>query len=124
EYEAGLIYEGQSGALNESWSDVFGAMVERYAKGESDNTWKMGEECKTPGIADDADRYLDSPEVGGDPDHFSERLVFTADCSFGNDNCGVHANSGIANKAFYLLAKGGTHSNGGSMGGIGADKAA
>jgi Thermolysin metallopeptidase, alpha-helical domain/Putative binding domain, N-terminal/Viral BACON domain len=53
-----------------------------------------------------------------DPDHYSERYLGTA------DNGGVHINSGIANKAFYLLAKGGTHHMGGSMVGIGADAAA
>ena len=126
ERTANLTYSGESGALNESMSDVFGAMVERYAKGESANTWKIGEDAYTPGTAGDALRYMDNPHLAGnggytsddDPDHYSERYTGTADSG------GVHINSGIANKAFYLLAKGGTHHRGGSMTGIGADDAA
>lgn len=124
---ANLVYFGQSGALNESFSDIFGAMVERYAKGESANTWKIGEECFTPGNGTvDAIRYIDNPHQASnngytaddDPDHYSERYTGSTDSG------GVHVNSGIPNKAFYLLAKGGSHHLGGSMQGIGADKAA
>ena len=118
ERTAGLIYQNESGALNESVSDIFGAMVERYAEGESTNTWKIGEDAYTPGISGDALRSMADPHTGGDPDHYSERYTGSA------DGGGVHTNSGIPNKAFYLLAKGGTHHLGGSMTGIGADKAA
>jgi Zn-dependent metalloprotease len=145
EHTAGLVYSGESGALNESWSDVFGAMIERYAKGdasgggtgtgivETDTTrsghdiWKMGEECWTPANGTgDALRYMNDPHQANnsgytaddDPDHYSERYTGSG------DNGGVHINSGIANKAFYLLAQGGTHHRGGSMTGIGADDAA
>jgi Zn-dependent metalloprotease len=118
ERTAGLVYSNESGALNEAVSDIFGAMVERYSKGESSNTWKIGEDAYTPSTAGDALRYMDNPAAGGDPDHYSERYTGTA------DNGGVHTNSGIANKAFHILAKGGSHSNGGSMTGIGADAAA
>ncbi|MEW6735499.1 MAG: M4 family metallopeptidase [Acidobacteriota bacterium] len=115
-----LTYENESGALNESWSDVFGAMVERYVKGESSNTWKIGEDCYTPNTPADALRYMDNPPLGNDPDHYSERYTGTL------DNGGVHTNSGIANKAFYLVAKGGSHSNhpGYTTQGIGVDAAA
>jgi Zn-dependent metalloprotease len=126
QYTAGLIYQGESGALNESWSDVMGAMLERNVKGASTNTWKLAEEAYTPNLAGDALRYMDNPhqatEKGftpdDDPDHYSERYTGTA------DNGGVHINSGVSNKAFYLLAQGGTHHRGGSMTGIGADQAA
>ncbi len=118
ERTAGLVYSGESGALNESWSDVFGAMVERFAKGESANTWLIGEQAYTPGTAGDALRYMNDTHRGGDPDHYSERYTGTA------DNGGVHTNSGISNFVFYLLSKGGTHHLGGSMTGIGADAAA
>jgi Zn-dependent metalloprotease len=126
ERTAALDYFDESGALNESMSDVFGAMVERYVRGESANTWLNGEDAYTPGIPGDAFRYMDDPHrasekgytANDDPDHYSERFLGTA------DNGGVHINSGIANKAFYLLAKGGTHHLGGSMTGIGADAAA
>jgi Zn-dependent metalloprotease len=126
QYSAGLIYASESGALNESMSDVFGAMIERSVRGESSNTWKIGEEVFTPGIAGDALRYMDTPDAGNQPDHYSEvRTCLSGELpSKWNDNCYVHTNSGIPNNAFYLLAQGGTHSRGGSMTGIGADRAA
>src|SRR5918998_6179458 len=125
---AGLIYSNESGALNESWSDVFGAMVELYARGgqETAGTWLIGEDAYTPSRAGDALRYMDTPHRAGnggytaddDPDHYSERYTGTGDSG------GVHINSGIANHVFYLVAVGGTHHRGGSMTGIGADAAA
>lgn len=127
ERTAALVYSGESGALNESFSDVFGAMVERYVRGESASTWKIGEEAYTPTTAGDALRYMDNPHLAGkagytsddDPDHYSERYTGTS------DNGGVHINSGIANNAFYLVAKGGTHHKSGvTVTGIGADDAA
>ena len=126
QFTANLVYSGESGALNESWSDVFGAMNERSVRGESALTWLIGEEAYTPGIAGDALRSMSNPHAASnsgftaddDPDHYSERYTGTG------DNGGVHINSGIANKAFYLLAVGGAHHLGGSMTGIGADQAA
>jgi Zn-dependent metalloprotease len=109
---------GEPGALNESWSDVFGAMVERHAHGESANTWMLGEDCITPAIPGDAMRYMNEPQQAGDPDHYSLRQTS------GEDDGGVHTNSTIASHAFYLLAKGGKHRLGGEMTGIGADDAA
>jgi len=127
EFTSGLIYSGESGALNESFADVIGSLVERQVFGESADTWKMGEKVYTPanGTAD-ALRHLDNPHnaanngftTDDDPDHYSERYTGAA------DNGGVHVNSGIPNKAFYLLAKGGTHHKGGSMTGIGVNDAA
>lgn len=126
QFSAGLNYNGESGALNESMSDVFGSLVKRFTRGENATTWWHGEDAYTPGTPGDASRYLDEPHraaqkgytADDDPDHYSERYTG------GADNGGVHINSGIANKAFYLLAKGGTHHRGGSMTGIGADAAA
>lgn len=126
ERTAGLVYSSESGALNESWSDVFGAMTERYARGENADTWKIGEQTYTPGTAGDSLRSMSNPHAArnsgytadDDPDHYSERYTGTA------DNGGVHINSGIPNKVFYLLAVGGTHHRGGSMTGIGASAAA
>jgi len=113
ERTANLTYSGESGALNESMSDVFGAMVELRARGGTitGDTWKIGEQAYTPGTAGDALRYMDNPHAksgGGytaddDPDHYAERYTGTS------DNGGVHINSGIGNKAFYLVAAGGTH---------------
>jgi Zn-dependent metalloprotease len=131
QFTAGLIPHGEAGALGESWSDVFGAMTERYVRGESTDTWLIGEQAFTPGIAGDAIRYMHDPHLGAntgcggggctaddDPDHYSERYTGL------DDNGGIHFNAGIANKAFYLLAKGGSHHLGGSMTGIGTDQAA
>ncbi|HYE15201.1 MAG TPA: M4 family metallopeptidase [Pyrinomonadaceae bacterium] len=126
---ANLTYANESGALNESWSDVFGAMVELYAEGaETTTTWWVGEDANTPGVVGDALRYMDRPHNAGnygytandDPDHYSERYTGTG------DNGGVHINSGIPNHVFYLLAKGGPHAHvaGTPVTGIGADKAA
>jgi Zn-dependent metalloprotease len=127
---AGLVYSGEAGALNESWSDVFGAMVELYARGgqETTTTWWIGEDATTPNTAGDALRYMDTPHRAGnygytandDPDHYTERYTGTS------DNGGVHINSGIPNHVFYLLAKGGTHAHvpGPFVTGVGADKAA
>jgi bacillolysin len=118
ESTAGLVFAGGSGALNESWSDVFAALTERSVRGEGPGTWAIGEEAVTPGVPEDALRFLDEPSRAEDPDHYRERYTGPA------DNGGVHTNSGIANKAFYLVAKGGTHGNGGSVRGIGPAKAA
>lgn len=113
QYTANLTYSNESGALNESMSDVFGAMVELYADGGviSGDTWKIGEDAYTPATSGDALRYMDDPHLAGnggytandDPDHYSERYTGTADSG------GVHINSGIGNKAFYLAVAGGTH---------------
>jgi Zn-dependent metalloprotease len=129
ERTANLTYSGESGAMNESIADVFGAMVEAYARGGSitADTWKIGEQAYTPSTAGDALRYMDDPHkapnsgftADDDPDHYAERYTGTA------DNGGVHINSGIGNKAFYLVVAGGTHHRSGvTVTGIGATKAA
>jgi Zn-dependent metalloprotease len=129
QYSANLTYSNESGALNESMSDVFGAMVESYARGGVINadTWKIGEQCYTPSTAGDALRYMDNPHAAGnggytaddDPDHYAERYTGTADSG------GVHINSGIGNKAFYLAVAGGTHHRSNvTVTGIGATDAA
>jgi Zn-dependent metalloprotease len=109
EYEANLIYYGESGALNESFSDVFGSLVkQRYQKETADQAdWIIGEglftekvkgvgirSMKAPGTA------YDDPVLGKDPQpaHIKDMYKGTA------DNGGVHINSGIPNYAFYLAA--------------------
>ncbi|MEJ3403350.1 M4 family metallopeptidase [Rathayibacter sp. YIM 133350] len=106
---AGLAYEGQAGALNESVSDVFGSLVAQHAKGQRADqaSWLIGEglftdqvqgvalrSMKAPGTAYDDDVLGKDPQ----PDHMSG-YVETDD-----DNGGVHINSGIPNHAFYLVA--------------------
>jgi thermolysin len=101
--------------LNEAFSDIFGAMTERYWKGESANTWKIGEGSYTPGTAGDALRYMNAPWQGGQPWNYQSRYTGSG------DNGGVHINSGIANYAFYILSKGGCGYS--CISGIGADAA-
>jgi bacillolysin len=89
DYTAGLEYRNQSGALNESMSDVFGYFVEP-------NDYLLGEDVYTPGVSGDALRSLSNPEAYGQPAHMND-YVYTSE-----DNGGVHINSGIPNKAAYL----------------------
>jgi Zn-dependent metalloprotease len=91
EFTSGLIYKNQSGALNESWSDALGVAIENQ-------NWLVGEDIWTPGTPNDALRYMDQPHLGEQPEKMSEYVVTT------QDNGGVHTNSGIPNKAFYLFA--------------------
>ena len=118
EYEANLTYSGESGGLNESYSDVFGAMVERSMEGESANTWLVGEAAWTPSVSGDALRYMADPAADGySKDYYSSTIGSTD----------VHYSSGLSNLAFYLLSEGGTHPRGKSstvVTGIGADDAA
>src|SRR5688572_9559178 len=83
QFTGGLVYSGESGALNESFSDIFGAMTERYWYGQSGptgDTWKIGEGAYTPGIAGDAMRYMYLPSLDGSSrNHYSQRYVGTAD---------------------------------------------
>ncbi|PYY01006.1 MAG: hypothetical protein DMG64_15720 [Acidobacteria bacterium] len=108
QYTANLVYADESGAVNESFSDIMGAMTERYWYGETPyyvcglNTWKMGELAWTPGNGNcDALRYFYSPESGNQPRFYQNRQIG------GLDNGGVHTNSGISNYAFYIISKGG-----------------
>jgi len=96
EKESDLVYQNQSGALNESLSDIFAALID-------DDDWMIGEDSYTPGTPGDALRYLDNPPLGNQPDHMDDYLVTTS------DNGGVHTNSGIPNKTAYLMSEGGTH---------------
>jgi vibriolysin len=104
---SGLVYSTESGALNEAMSDIFGASIEAFRDGAvSGNTWKIGEECWTPATAGDSLRQMDDPGLYGDFDYYPTRYTGT------QDNGGVHWNSGIANLAFALMVKGGTHPRG------------
>ncbi len=109
EFEGGLVYEGQSGALNESLSDVFGALTEQHRLGQTadEASWLIGEGIFTEAVQGSALRSLKSPGTAYDDDvlgkdpqpaHLDD-YVETRD-----DNGGVHINSGIPNRAFYLTA--------------------
>lgn len=108
EYTANLEYHNQPGALNESISDVFGSLVKQWTKKESAASadWLIGKEIFTPGTSGDALRSMKAPghAFPGDPqpDHMT-RFVHLPDTKAG-DWGGVHYNSGIPNRAFYLTA--------------------
>ncbi len=104
ERTAGLVYNREPGALNESVSDILAVMVDR-------DDWWVGDRSYTPGTSGDALRYMDTPTRGSQPDHYANRL-YPGTCSptQNNDYCGVHSNSGIPNHAAYLMAAGGTKS--------------
>ncbi len=97
-----LEYKFQSGALNESFADVFGVMVDR-------DDWKIGEDVVLTAVfPSGALRDIEDPHNGGNsisdtgwqPAHMNEFLDLTID----QDNGGVHINSGIANRACFLIA--------------------
>jgi Zn-dependent metalloprotease len=118
QYEANLTYSGEPGHLNEAYSDVFGAMVERFARGEDGRTWLVGEDTWTPGTSGDALRYMNDPADDG-----VSRDYWTS----GIGSVDVHYGSGVPNLAFYLLSEGGLHPRGKStvnVTAIGADDAA
>ena len=115
EHTARLEYHTQSGALNEHMSDVFGSLVKQWScqQAAEEADWLIGSEIFTPGIEADALRSMKAPGTAYDnslfgkdpqPAHMSE-FVDLPDTEEG-DNGGVHINSGIPNKAFYLTAVG------------------
>jgi Zn-dependent metalloprotease len=105
QYTANLEYKGQSGALNEHFADVFGSAVKQWAAKETEKTanWLMGEICMTGRFAGKAIRSMKAPAdatvvLSAQPDHMNKFFKGAA------DNGGVHLNSGIPNKAFYLVS--------------------
>ncbi len=119
-----LIYQKESGALNESFSDMIGAAFE-FAHPEYDNPdWFMGENISA---TSSGFRDIAFPHNKFDPDTYGEDdpyWVTVEPCTPSNTNdwCGVHTNSGVGNKWFYLLSDGGTH-NGVTVDGIGVANA-
>jgi bacillolysin len=101
DFSSDLVYQNESGALNEAISDIFGTLVEYHENHDPD--FEVGEDIYTPNTAGDALRSMSDPSKYGDPDHYSVRYTGTG------DNGGVHTNSGIINKQAYLLSEGGTH---------------
>jgi Zn-dependent metalloprotease len=104
EHSANLIYLNESGALNESFSDIFGVAVDFFAKGSSAN-FEIGEEIdlrNSGGI-----RSMSDPKKKRNPSTYKGQFwEFT-----GFDNGGVHINSGVQNYWFYLLCVGGKGKN-------------
>jgi Zn-dependent metalloprotease len=110
----GLQMQGESGALNESFSDIFGTCIEFYSNVSPD--WTIGE-----GVVLQSPFYLRSmsnPNAAGQPDTYDSPLQngYWAEPNCGpptpqNDQCGVHRNSGVQNFWFYLLCQGGSGTN-------------
>ncbi|GAA1049202.1 hypothetical protein GCM10009569_13210 [Arthrobacter russicus] len=118
----GLVYAAESGAINESMSDVFGEFID-LSNGSSDDTaanrWKIGEGSSLGVIRD-----MKSPGSYGDPSIYKgSNWKSTANPSDANDQGGVHSNSGVGNKLAFLITDGQTF-NGQTVSGIGIAKAA
>jgi thermolysin len=128
QYTWGGIYEGESGALDESFSDVMATGAEFLHQpagtGRLQADYFLGEDLafrfdppRTAVRSMENPSLFCSASLGQcDPDHYSRRYRGTA------DNGGVHHNSGIPNQAFYLLAEGGVNrTSGRRVAGLGAD---
>ncbi|MDX2086569.1 MAG: M4 family metallopeptidase [Kofleriaceae bacterium] len=119
DYESGLVYSNESGGMNESMSDAFGAFVEAYADGGdngtlrlSEQTWALAEDVRTTPL-----RWMCDPSR----DNASADYWYN-----GVGSLNVHYSSGIGNLAFCLLTRGGSHPRGDSsvlVTGVGMDKA-
>ena len=109
QYTAGLEYSKQSGALNESFSDVFGSLVKQHSLGQSadEADWLIGEGILVPEFGE-ALRSMSEPDssqvASPQPAHMDDYQDLPDDEDPRNDNGGVHINSGIPNKVFYLVA--------------------
>ena len=109
QFDGPLVYQGQSGALNEHIADAFGAMVDQWKNGQTveQADWLIGKEILGEGVSGKALRSLKEPGTAYDddllgkdpqPGHMDD-YVDTFD-----DNGGVHINSGIPNRAFYEIS--------------------
>jgi Zn-dependent metalloprotease len=109
DYTSNLIYRNESGALNESFSDIMSVGVEFYQQPsgsgplkadylEGEDAWRARFSGSLSGL-----RSFVDPIAYGDPDHYSKRYTGAS------DNGGVHTNSSISNHAFYLAIEGGTN---------------
>src|SRR5205085_5121307 len=109
QFTAGLEYQDQSGALNESFADIFGSLVKQFQRKQTADKadWLIGEGLLAKGIRGVALRSLKAPGsayndplLGKDPQPATMASFVQTD----DDNGGVHINSGIPNRAFHQLA--------------------
>ena len=105
QFTAGLLYDGQPGALNEHFADVIGTVVKQHHKGQDQHTadWLLGDEIMGPELKGRAIRSLKDPSddnvpLDPQPSHMSDYYQGS------EDNHGVHINSGIPNLIFYKVA--------------------
>lgn len=127
-YTADLAYQKESGAMNEAFSDIWGACIE-YRAAPTKSTWLIGEDIeRRSGHA--ALRSMSDPNSEGQPDTYGGTNWVNVNCTptSNNDYCGVHTNSGVLNHWFYILSigKSGTNDLGNAYNvtGITIDKAA
>ncbi len=111
---AQLIYNRESGAMNEGFSDIWGAVIEQFGDPKETDAvakdmWLIGEELGN------TMRSMREPKLHSQPDTYQGLLWQNANAttcnSTLNDNCGVHYNSGVLNHWFYLLTEGGSGTN-------------
>lgn len=126
-YTANLVYMNESGAMNEGFSDIWGACIEQYGKTGSlvgtilPGVWLIGEDLSSSPI-----RSMSNPLAFGDPNTYLGTNWYTGT----GDNGGVHTNSGVLNHWFYILTEGKSGTNNAllpdtyTVTGIGMDKAA
>lgn len=106
---ANLVYSYESGALNESFSDIFGNAVEQYGR-PNDWSWRIGEDMTPSG---NGIRAMENPNLFNQPKFYKGVKWYSGT----GDNGGVHYNSGVQNYWFYLLSEGvsGTNEKGWSF---------
>lgn len=113
EFTADLVYAKESGAMNEGYSDIWAACAEYFAIKNVDPSlasvykpFSIGEQISAS--PSDPLRRMDDPKAAGDPDTYGGVLWVNPNCSpsLANDQCGVHNNSGVLNKWFYLMTVG------------------
>lgn len=121
EFTADLVYQRESGAMNEGFSDIWAAALEAYVLSEIDSSlpydpWGIGEQIDErdgglqPGeIGSRALRWMDDPKASKNPDSYGGINWSEPECgtpTLANDQCGVHNNSGVLNKWYYLMVTG------------------
>ena len=110
-HTSNLKYENQSGALNESFSDVMAAAAEHADSPDDAENFLIGEDLfvKAANGGGPVLRSMTAPRSTAGVDHLSDLITCAKKVppSRGNDQCGVHANSGIGNRAFSLIVQGG-----------------
>jgi Zn-dependent metalloprotease/chitodextrinase len=102
-FTANLVYQGESGALNESFSDIFGTAIEFFAVSEEAN-WTIGEKIG------ETMRSMVNPNLYGNPSTY-HGLYWSNTADLENDHGGVHNNSNVLNHWFYMLAEGESGTN-------------
>jgi Zn-dependent metalloprotease len=110
QFTAGLVYHKQPGAVNESFSDVFGSLVKQHSLGQTADQadWLIGEGILGSALHGEALRSMKAPGTAHNfdrqPAHMDDYVDLPDDDDPHHDHGGVHINSGIPNRAFFLAA--------------------